>query len=190
MKKFIFLIIAIIITISTTSAQNAIEGFWGIKLGESQNVVINKVKQNYPKAEWSRDSKGDYFVARQVHIAGLEANACEFRFTKGVLSTAEFIVCPDGGRNVPPAQVEAQLKRVLPGVQSVYAQFYNAFTSKYGEPTITGEILTWHSSNGNSITVKPWTNTYENTIGYDVGSWWVAMGLKVTYAKGFHLNDY
>lgn len=190
MRFILTIIISCILSITSTYAQSPIEGFWGIKLGESQSIVVNKVKKLYPSSEWSRDSKGNYYVARQVHIAGLEAGACEFRFTNGVLTKAEFIICPSGGRNVPASQVEAQIQRDISAVQSVYEEFSNVFASKYGTPNIAGEIITWRSNNGNSITIKPWINTYENTIGYDVGYWWVAMGIYVTYAKGTHVNDF
>ena len=148
------------------TAQPQIEGFWGVKLGEPENAVVRKV----------------------IKLAGLDADNCSFKFTNGILSEAKFTKAV--GRFVEASQAQAYVNSLTQQVQSDYQEFCEAISSKYGTPKVSGQTVTWTTSNGNSIIIKPFTNT----TGYimDNGTTWAGAGIYIiyTYAKGSHLNDF
>lgn len=168
--------------------QPQIEGFWGVKLGEPENTVVRKVRQSYPSADYARDTNGKPFRVNNVKLAGLDADNCIFKFTNGILSEAKFTKAV--GRFVEASQAQAYVNSLSPQVQNDYQEFCEAISAKYGTPRVSGQTVTWTTSNGNSIIIKPFTNT----SGYimDDGTTWAAAGIYIiyTYAKGSHLNDF
>lgn len=174
-----------IISFSQT-AQPQIEGFWGVKLGESENTVVRKVRQSYPKADYARDSNGHPFVARNVKLAGLDVGAVEIKFSNGIFTEAKFT--KGGGRFVEASQAQAYVNSLSPQVQNDYQEFCEAISAKYGTPKMSGQTVRWTTSNGNSIIIKPWVNI----PGYimDDGTTWAASGIYIIYTKGSHLNDF
>lgn len=189
MIKRILILTSIVLTALFSYAQNPqpqIEGFWGVQLGESEITVVRKVRQHYPKADYARDTNGHPFVARYVKLAGLDVDAVEFKFSNGVFVEAEF--SKGDGRFVNPSQVQSFLNSHSSQVQSDYQDFCEAISAKYGTPKVSGQTVRWTTSNGNSITIKPWVNTH----GYimDNGTTWAASGIYIIYTKGSHLNDF
>lgn len=167
--------------------QSPIEGFWGVKLGESTSDVVSKVKKIYPKSDWYQ---GSTYRAGNVQIAGLDAYWCYLQFADGVLTEAKFrIEATD--RDVPAFLVDSEIKRSQAQAQSTYTQLCNMFASKYGTPTVTGEIATWRSSNGNSINIETKTYFCENKCGdYDPDDTWnVSVCIHITYSKGSNITS-
>lgn len=179
--------LTVIISFAQT-AQPQIEGFWGVKLGEPENSVVRKVRQSYPSADYARDTNGKPFRANNVKLAGLDADNCSFKFTNGILSEAKFTKAV--GRFVEASQAQAYVNSLTQQVQSDYQEFCEAISSKYGTPKVSGQTATWTTTNGNSIIIKPFTNT----PGYimDNGTTWAGAGIYIiyTYAKCSHLNDF
>lgn len=187
----LFILTSILLTAIISFAQTTqpqIEGFWGVKLGEPENTVVRKVRQSYPSADYARDTNGHPFVARYVKLAGLDVGAVEFKFCNGIFTEAKFT--KGGGRFVEASQAQAYVNSLSPQVQNDYQEFCEAISAKYGTPKVSGQTVTWTTSNGNSIIIKPFTNT----PGYimDNGTTWAAAGIYIiyTYAKGSHLNDF
>ena len=170
------------------TAQPQIEGFWGVKLGEPENAVVRKVRQSYPSADYDRSVNGKPFRVNNIKLAGLDADNCSCKFSKGILSEAKFTKAV--GRFVEASQAQAYVNSLTQQVQSDYQEFCEAISSKYGTPKVSGQTVTWTTSNGNSIIIKPFTNT----TGYimDNGTTWAGAGIYIiyTYAKGSHLNDF
>ncbi len=170
------------------TSQPQIEGFWGVKLGEPESTVVRKVRQSYPTADYARDTNGKPFRVNNVKLAGLDVDNCNFKFTNGILSEAKFTKAV--GRFVEASQAQAYINSLSPQVQNDYQEFCEAISSKYGTPKVSGQTVTWTTSNGNSIIIKPFTNT----PGYimDNGTTWAGAGIYITYtyAKGSHLNDF
>lgn len=170
------------------TSQPQIEGFWGIKLGEPESTVVRKVRQSYPSADYDRSVNGKPFRVNHAKLAGLDVDYCNFKFTNGVLSEAKFTKAV--GRFVEASQAQTYVNSLSPQVQNDYQEFCEAISSKYGTPKVSGQTVTWTTSNGNSIIIKPFTNT----TGYimDNGTTWAGAGIYIiyTYAKGSHLNDF
>lgn len=191
MIKRILILTSIMLTAIICFAQTAqpqIEGFWGVKLGEPENAVVRKVRQSYPSADYDRSVNGKPFRVNNVKLAGLDADNCSFKFTNGILSEAKFTKAV--GRFVEASQAQAYVNSLTQQVQSDYQEFCEAISSKYGTPKVSGQTVTWTTSNGNSIIIKPFTNI----SGYimDNGTTWAGAGIYIiyTYAKGSHLNDF
>ncbi len=189
MIKRILILTSIMLTAIISFAQTAqpqIEGFWGVKLGEPENTVVRKVRQSYPSADYARDTNGHPFVARHIKLAGLDVGAVEFKFSNGVFTEAKFT--KGDGKFVNASQVQPFLNSRSTQVQSDYQDFCEAISAKYGTPKVSGQTVRWVTSNGNSITIKPWINT----PGYilDDGTTWAASGIYIIYTKGSHLNDF
>lgn len=189
-KKLIILAsIMLITTLSyAQSSQPQIEGFWGVKLGETENTVVRKVRQSYPNADYDRSANGKPFRVNNGKLAGLEVNTCDFKFTNGIFTEAKFT--KGGGRFVDASQAQAYVNSLAQQSQSDYQEFCEAISSKYGTPKVSGQTVTWSTSNGNSITIKPFTNT----PGYimDNGTTWAGAGIYIiyTYTNGSHVNDF
>lgn len=170
------------------TSQPQIEGFWGVKLGESENAVVRKVRQSYPSADYARDTNGKPFRVNNVKLAGLDVDNCNFKFTNGILSEAKFTKAV--GRFVEVSQAQAYVNSLAQQVQNDYQEFCEAISAKYGTPKVSGQTVTWTTSNGNSIVIKPFTNT----SGYimDNGTTWAGAGIYIiyTYGKNSHLNDF
>lgn len=189
-KKLIILASIMLTTILSyaQSPQSQIEGFWGVKLGESETTVVRKIRQSYPNADYDRSVNGKPFRVNNAKLAGLDVNNCDFKFTNGIFTEAKFT--KGGGRFVEASQAQAYVNSLSQQVQNDYQEFCEAISSKYGTPKVSGQTVTWSTSNGNSIIIKPFTNT----PGYimDNGTTWAGAGIYIiyTYAKGSHLNDF
>lgn len=191
MIKRILILTSIMLTTIISFAQTAqpqIEGFWGVKLGEPENTVVRKVRQSYPSADYDRSVNGKPFRVNNAKLAGLDVNSCDFKFINGILSEAKFT--KGGGRFVDASQAQAYVNSLAQQAQNDYQEFCEAISSKYGTPKVSGQTVTWSTSNGNSIIIKPFTNT----PGYimDNGTTWAGAGIYIiyTYANGSHLNDF
>ncbi len=91
MIKRLYVLFELLLTISIcSSAQTQIEGFWGVKLGDTERNVVSKVRQSYPNADYNRDTKGHPFTATKVSLAGVECDRCVFTFTNGTFTKYEF----------------------------------------------------------------------------------------------------
>lgn len=190
MKKLLMLISLLIVSVGNSYAQSPqpqIEGFWGVKLGDTENNVVSKVRQSYPKADYDRSVNGHPFRIKNVKLAGIDVNDCIFTFSNGILTSAKFTKSA-GGRFVNASQVDSFLSSISQQAQSDYQEFCEAISEKYGTPRASGQTVTWLTSNSNSITIKPFTNT----PGYimDDGTTFAAMGIFIIYTKGSHLNDF
>lgn len=172
--------------VTTALAQEQIEGFWGIKLGDSETSVVSKVKQQYPNAKYEEFSTGKQFVCRKVYLAGIEVDNCYFTFTNGVFTRARFVKAR-GGKSMPYSQIQSYLNSIQPNVQNDYVQFCKTIESKYGTPQTFSSTVEWKTSNGNSITIKPWTLTDSMPFSEE---YWVSMGIEIIYAQGTHTNDF
>ena len=156
--KRLFFLFVLLLTVSISGfAQAQIEGFWGVKFGDSERNVVSKVRQSYPNADYKRDTKGHPFTASQVSLAGLDVDACEFTFKNGIFTKAQFVKSA-GGKFVYASNAQSFVNSLMPQMQSDYQDFCEAISQKYGTPRVSGQTATWRTSNGNSITVKPWTN--------------------------------
>ncbi len=169
------------------SAQPQIEGFWGVKLGGTESTVTTKVKQSYPSAYYDREVTGHPFRVKNCKLAGLDVDDCQFKFSNGVFSEAKFVKTA-GGRFVNASNAQSFVSSLTPQMQSDYQDFCEAISQKYGTPKVSGQTATWRTSNGNSITVKPWTNISSYVM--DDGTTWAATGIYIIYSKGSHLNDF
>lgn len=171
---------------STAFAQTQIEGFWGVKLGDTESSVVSKVKQQYPNAQYEEFSTGKQFVCRKVHLAGIEVEVCYFTFVNGVFTKARFVKS-GGGKRLPYNQIQNYLNSIQPSVQNNYVQFCKTIESKYGTPQTFSSTVIWQTSNGNSITIKPWTLTDKMPFSEE---YWASMGIEIIYAQGTHINDF
>lgn len=186
--KRLFFLFVLLLSVSVSGfAQVQIEGFWGVKLGDTQRSVVSKVKQSYPNADYDMSTKGHPFRAKNVSLAGLDVDDCQFTFTNGIMTKAQFLKSA-GGKFVNASNAQSFVSSLTPQMQSDYQDFCEAISQKYGTPRVSGQTATWRTSNGNSITVKPWTNISSYIM--DDGTTWAAMGIYIIYSKGSHLNDF
>lgn len=191
MIKRILILTSIMLIAIISFAQNAqpqIEGFWGVKLGESENAVVRKVRQSYPNADYARDTNGKPFRVQNAKLAGLDVDNCEFKFKNGIFTEAKFNKVA-GWRSVSVSQAQSYLNSLSPNMQSNYQDICDRLSEKYGTPKVSGQTVTWRTSNGNSITVKPWSMS-DNGYVDDYGRTWAGMGIHIIYSKGEHLNDF
>lgn len=172
--------------ITTTFAQEQIEGFWGVKLGDSETSVVSKIKQLYPNAKYEAYTTGKQFISGKAHLAGIEVANCYFTFTNGIFTSAK-IVKAHGGQQVQYGQIQNYLNSIQTYVQDDFVQFCQIMESKYGTPQIYLSTATWRTSNGNSITIKPWT--LKDKTPFD-SKYWVSMGIEIIYAKSSHIDDF
>ena len=131
-KKRLFLLFVLLLSISISSfAQAQIEGFWGVKLGDTERSVVSKVKQSYPSANYVKYSSGYKFKVFNVSLAGLDVDNCEFDFTSGILKKATFnkIV---GWKQIHVSRVQSFLNSLTQQMQSDYQEVCDAISSKYG----------------------------------------------------------
>lgn len=190
-KKILIISCALLIGIFSSVAQNAqpqIEGFWGVKLGDTQRSVVSKVKQSYPNADYDMSTKGHPFRAKNVSLAGIEVGSCEFTFNNGIFTKATFNK-PTGWKQIHVSRVQSFLNSLSQQMQSDYQEVCDAISSKYGTPKVSGQTVIWRTSNGNSITVKPWIKE-DAGIVFDDGTTFAGMGIYIIYSKGSHLNDF
>ena len=191
MKRLFFLTSMLLIGMLGCVAQMThpqIEGFWGVKLGESESTVIRKVRQSYPKADYSKDTNGHPFGANNVKLAGIDIDRVEFKFKNGVFIEAKFNKSA-GWKQVHVSRVQTFLNSISQNMQSDYQECCEAISEKYGTPKVAGQTVKWRTSNGNSITLKPWI---KEDFGYvfDDGTTFAGMGFYIIYSKGSHLNDF
>ena len=128
------------------------------------------------------------FQARNVSLAGLDMDNCEFVFTNGIFTKATFNK-PTGWKQIHVSRVQSFLSSLNQQMQSDYQEVCDAISSKYGTPKISGQTVTWRTSNGNSITVKPWIKE-DAGIVLDDGTTFAGMGIYIIYSKGSHINDF
>lgn len=188
-KKRLFLLFVLLLSISISSfAQAQIEGFWGVKLGDTERSVVSKVKQSYPSANYVKYSSGYKFKVFNVSLAGLDVDNCEFDFTSGILKKATFnkIV---GWKQIHVSRVQSFLNSLTQQMQSDYQEVCDAISSKYGTPKVSGQTAIWKTTNGNSITVRPWIKE-DAGIVLDDGTTLAGMGIYIIYSKGSHLTDF
>lgn len=169
-------------------AQAQIEGFWGATLGDSETSVVRKIRQSYPSADYSRDTNGHPFIAKNVKLAGLDVDKCEIKFENGYFTKAQFNKVA-GWRSINASQAQSYVASLNQQVQQDYQDFCEAISEKYGTPKVSGQTVTWRTSNGNSITIKPWSMTDTGYID-DRGMTWAGAGIHIIYTKGSHLNDF
>lgn len=190
-KKLLILTTLLLIVVSSgyaQSPQSQIEGFWGVKLGESENTVVRTVKQSYPSADYAKETVGHPFRVHNCKLAGLDVSHCEFTFTNGIFTRAEFNKSA-GWERVPVSSVQSFLNSISQNMQSDYQEFCEAISEKYGIPRVAGQTVTWRTSNGNSITIKPWV-TENFGMTFDDNTTYAGMGILIIYSKGSHLNDF
>lgn len=167
-----------------------IEGFWGVKLGERESIVVQQVRKSYPSADYDKNLKGNPFKVRDVKLAGIDMLNCEFTFEHGIFTKATFYESI-GHKLISTSQVQNYFNSLQPQFQSAYQEICDILSEKYGTPKVSGQTVTWRSSNGNSITVKPWKYTTEHPDTYSYKGQSIAtMGIHITYSKGSHLNDF
>lgn len=167
-------------------AQSQIEGFWGVRLGESESSVVNTIKRQFKDAQYENLSTRQ-FVVRKAKLAGLDVDACYLIFTDGKLHSAKFT---KSYSRFTSSESSAQrfIASVQPDVQNDYIAFCEAFNSKYGMPKSQGTTVKWISSNGNSISVKQFSQCKETPVGST--PYFGAMGVEIIYEIGSHLNDF
>lgn len=193
-NKLLSLICLIIISAIQSIAQNTtpqIEGFWGVKLGGRESTVIQTVRKSYPSADYDKNITGHPFRATNVKLAGMDMASCQFTFEHGILAKASFYKSIGKRRLINNTQIQNYFNSLQSQFQSDYQEICETISEKYGNPKVTGQTVTWKSSNGNSITVKPWTSTVEHPDTYsNKGQSFVSMGIYIIYSKGEHLNDF
>lgn len=187
-KRLSFLFVLLLSVTVCGFAQAQIEGFWGVKLGDTQRSVVSKVKQSYPKADYDMSLNGHPFRANNVSLAGLDVDNCQFTFTNGIFTKAIFNKAT-GWKQIHASRVQSFLNSLTQQMQSDYQDICDAISSKYGTPKVSGQTAIWRTSNGNSITVKPWIKEDAGII-LDDGTTFAGMGIYIIYSKGSHLNDF
>lgn len=191
LRKLLILTCTLLVGILGSVAQTIqpqIDGFWGVKLGDTERNVVYKVRQSYPNADYRRDTNGHPFTARQVSLAGLEMDACEFTFKNGIFTKATFNKSV-GWKQIHVSRVQSFLNSLTQQMQSDYQEVCDAISSKYGTPKVSGQTAIWRTTNGNSITVKPWIKE-DAGIVLDDGTTFAGMGIHIIYSKGSHLTDF
>lgn len=189
--KKLFILACILLSSVISYAQTSqpqIEGFWGVKLGESETTVVRTVRQSYPSADYDKSTTGKPFRVNNVKLAGLDIDKCEFKFKNGIFTEAKFNKVA-GWRSVNMSQVQNYLSSLAQTAQSDYQDICDRLSEKYGTPKVSGQTVSWRTSNGNSITVKPWSMA-DNGYVDDYGRTWAGMGIHIIYSKGEHLNDF
>lgn len=185
MGKYFFAIILLFFTMNVYSQQQ-IEGFWNIKLGERESIVISSVKKQYPNAKFDDDIVGKPFRVKKPYLAGIEMDVCEFSFSNNIFVKAEF----DKGdaKIIPEYELQSFVSKMEQDLLPYFSQLVNLISSKYGTPIMGGDSALWRSSNGNTIIIKSKTTT--NREVFDNGMVWTYYGLTVIYTKGVHVNDF
>lgn len=187
--KRLFFLFVLLLSVSVSGfAQAQIEGFWGVKLGDTERSVVNKVKQSYTSAKYVKYASGYKFNTGNVSLAGIDMDNCELVFTKGVFTKAIFNRAT-GWKQIHVSRVQSFLNSLTQQMQSDYQEVCDAISSKYGTPKVSGQTAIWRTSNGNSITVKPWIKE-DSGIVLDDGTTFAGMGIYIIYSKGSHLNDF
>ena len=190
-KKLLILASILLTAVCSSYAQSPqpqIEGFWGVKLGESENTVVRTVRQSYPSANYAKDTTGHPFTVGSCKLAGLDVTNCQFTFTNGIFTQAKFNKSA-GWKQIHVSRVQTFLNSISQNMQSDYQEFCEAISEKYGTPRVAGQTVTWRTSNGNSITIKPWVKE-DSGIVFDDGTTFAGMGFYIIYSKGSHLNDF
>lgn len=182
------LMLSLIVSSVAQTVSPQIDGFWEIQLGETEDNVVRKVQQLYPSAKYVEYTYGTPLKAINVKLEGLDVSNCEFKFKDGIFTKATFTQVA-GWKNIKASQMQSYFNSLEPKVKSDYQAFYDIISQKYGIPEMSGQTATWRTSNGNSITVKPWSKSDEYVDRN--GETWAGKGIYIIYStKGESSNDY
>lgn len=188
MKKLLLLLFSLLLNINHgVIAQNftsQIEGFWNIKLGESKNIVVNKIKQKYPDSFFNRNEE---MIINNCSLAGNKGSMV-LKFTDNELSEGNFIISTQASTFTSAQSAKNFVNQNKKIIMNYFEQYFEAFYEKYGEPSmIMDQSVIWKSSNNNKIKI-----TLYFSDGYNPYSmfYYGDARLTVSYLNGNESIDY
>lgn len=181
MKRFFYLLVLFLIISNQAYAQEQINSFFGISLGQSKNAVYQTLSSKY-KIETKQD--GNLSVS-EIDFAGQHFTFLYLIFKNGVLVEGDF----QYSNSTTTGDYETVRRHIAKGRDQnveMANRIIPVYNQKYGRSKYSSDSsVTWVSSNGNSVEISV-KEVNDNVRG----SLYIGMSmLRIEYRLGSIIND-